>query len=849
MIKKLIGTTLLSIVCVFANRIAAQALYEVPVNEKVLNATLIAEGEVVEQTGFWNEGHTMIYTANRIKVYKVFKGSTTEQFIDIVTSGGVVGNRGVQVSELLELNKGQVGIFFCYPNASNLRSPLNNKLLFDVYASAQGFYNIDTYTGKASAPFVQYNSVINELYPQLQQLVGTSFKVIDPSFKADINLQTQLRTNAPVIASFSPATVDAGATMSAANNQLTINGTGFGSAGGSAAVTFDDANDGTGGTPWVVSSTDNLIISWTDTQIKLRVPSRAGTGTITVRDASGFESASGTPLTVRYSIITQTFSSVTKQMNLMDDNAFGGYTIFYGSNITGTAAQTAFQRALTTWIETVGFAVFEGGSTATNTASGDNINVVARGALPAGVLAVCYSYSSTCAPASSFEFQKTEFDIIITTATSGFETGPCPPITSNIDMESVILHELGHAINLGHINDPLQGGGENNPAKMMHYAITNGVKRTSPDYSSYVGALYCVAPRMGTYGSCGLAAAEMTQQSYTVVANDDCPTFPVAFTPSGTVAAFNLVHATSNKFSDPQFTAINCSSTGVAVTNTQFLAIRTQFGGTLNLSVSGYSTTPVAQQSCGTAGVELAVYAVSSCPAGQAFPAPIACRTFNGDGAITSITGLAANTTYLIMCDGIANTKAAFNLTLTGGVLPIKFTSFTGEIKGNYNQLNWTTEFIQNVSSIVIERSKDGNLFETIGEIKGSVVYNRSNSFNDAKPIVGNNYYRLKIINSDGSVEFSSIVLLKRSDKFLFTLTPNPAVSFVDIQISSEIKGNYNVVLYNMTGQAVMSKSVNVNSGRNTTRMDVGNIAKGLYQVVVYDENKNRVKTNALNIQ
>ena len=40
---------------------------------------LIAEGKVIEKKSFWNNEHTMIYTANTIEVYKLFKGNLVEK--------------------------------------------------------------------------------------------------------------------------------------------------------------------------------------------------------------------------------------------------------------------------------------------------------------------------------------------------------------------------------------------------------------------------------------------------------------------------------------------------------------------------------------------------------------------------------------------------------------------------------------------------------------------------------------------------------------------------------------------------------------------------------------------------
>ena len=138
-----------------------------------------------------------------------------------------------------------------------------------------------------------------------------------------------------------------------------------------------------------------------------------------------------------------------------------------------------------------------------------------------GVLESTYSWFSACPEGSEIlTAQKTGFDIIIRndavslgTAVS-FDDGPCFPSTGSYDLEMIILHEIGHALNLAHINDDYENGGNGyisvNPSKLMHYAILDFVDRRSPDASAYQGVLYTITPQGNTYGNCGLFAGEMS---------------------------------------------------------------------------------------------------------------------------------------------------------------------------------------------------------------------------------------------------------------------------------------------------------------------------------------------------
>lgn len=870
--QKLLLTLCFFIQLVF---VEAQALYKVSNEEKEQHATLIVEGKVVDKTSFWNKARTMIYTANKIQVLKVFKGAVTEQYIEIITQGGSVENESIEASELLDLNKSHVGVFFCHLNVLSIKSPITNHVLWDVYASTQGFIMYDLFNGTAADPFNNYASIENELYPYLQQLTGTALRVVDASFSVK-PIKNSQRTNSISITSFSPQRVNAGSIIDPTNNLLTITGNNFGTFTGIAAVIFNDGNFAPG-TNYAVAANDNalsnLIVSWTNTQIQVRVPTRASSGLLKVRDQFGNEAFADTQLDVFYSVLNATFtiSSIpyVKQSNLMNVDFNGGYTIYYSNSTAGNGidldthpAGATFKRALNTWKEISGFNITEGGTTTNQLVSGasgictmmfDNQNT---GNLPlsAGVLAVCYSYNTICTSnPTNIQARKTKFDVVIrnnavSSGTTQFNLGPCPPTAVNnslTDLETVIFHELGHAINLGHINDAHQGGGagQTNPGKLMNYAIIGGVKRTSPDASARDGANYCIQPRNALYGNCN-TNTEMTPLARFSESKDECPlSFPTVATPGGTQVAFNMVHTSSNRFVDPAFSQVRCDGVGTPVVNNTYYPVRTSFNGILGISVSGYSTSPAELANCNQLGINpvtgfrMAVYQANSCPTAGSFPNPIACRTFASNGIIQDITGLQANTNYLIYIEAIDNTKANFNLTFGGSALPIKFTSFTGKVESNFNQLNWTAEFIDAVKEIVVERSTDGTFFTSIGNVNAEFINQRHGNFKDFKPLM-NSFYRLKVVNLNGSIEYSNTVFLKRSDKVLVTATPNPASNFVELQITNDKVERYNLRLININGQTVYTNTIQTNnSGTTNTKISVNNLPKGAYQLVMYNAN------------
>src|SRR5262249_49157475 len=148
----------------------------------------------------------------------------------------------------------------------------------------------------------------------------------------------------------------------------------------------------------------------------------------------------------------------------------GGYTFKYsistaggGKNFLTDPAHQTFLNAITTWKESVGVNFIEGSTTSVQKIADDTNNLVVfdnlnTGVPPmaSGVLEITYSFSSLCYVQSPFQVyagQKRGFDILIrnngvSAGNIPFEEGPCFPAVGSYDRETVILHELGHALNL-----------------------------------------------------------------------------------------------------------------------------------------------------------------------------------------------------------------------------------------------------------------------------------------------------------------------------------------------------------------------------------------------------------------
>ena len=128
-------------------------------------------------------------------------------------------------------------------------------------------------------------------------------------------------------------------------------------------------------------------------------------------------------------------------------------------------------------------------------------------------------------------------------------------------------------------------------------------------------------------------------------------------------------------------------------------------------------------------------------------------------------------------------TKATIELTL-----PVSLAEFRVEKVEETVLLRWKTAREFKASHFLIERSRDALTWESIGQIKAAGYSEKelSYQFQDVNPHQGLNFYRLKIMDNDGSFELSQVrsIYLDRIQSQV-SIYPNPAADKVFVQLDA----------------------------------------------------------------
>jgi hypothetical protein len=136
--------------------------------------------------------------------------------------------------------------------------------------------------------------------------------------------------------------------------------------------------------------------------------------------------------------------------------------------------------------------------------------------------------------------------------------------------------------------------------------------------------------------------------------------------------------------------------------------------------------------------------------------------------------------------------------------LPVELVRFGAEAKpGGGVQLSWQTASEKNTASFSIERATDGVTFVEIGQTPGAgySAHQLNYDYMDIKPEDGNNYYRLKINDLDGSHAYSNIVSVTLAGNFAAKLYPNPTQHSCFIAFGEDTKQSISATLYDSNGQ------------------------------------------------
>ena len=164
--------------------------------------------------------------------------------------------------------------------------------------------------------------------------------------------------------------------------------------------------------------------------------------------------------------------------------------------------------------------------------------------------------------------------------------------------------------------------------------------------------------------------------------------------------------------------------------------------------------------------------------------------------------------------------------------LPLTLLKFSAVKDRSFARLNWKTTSEVNISHFIIERSGSNSGFEPIGKVfpvTGNSSEKNYNYEDDLSKLSDANvFYRIKIVDADGTFTYTNVEHINFENTAVFTLYPNPVSNSLRINGM----GTFSVELYNSTGKLNLAKVITGGNGN----IDVSRFASGVYWLKIKDQ-------------
>ncbi len=177
-----------------------------------------------------------------------------------------------------------------------------------------------------------------------------------------------------------------------------------------------------------------------------------------------------------------------------------------------------------------------------------------------------------------------------------------------------------------------------------------------------------------------------------------------------------------------------------------------------------------------------------------------------------------------------------------GFVLPVRLLQFTGVYENGYNELNWKAENEINFSHYDVERSTDGVSFNKIATVAGAAASGVNNySYSDNVKNISSAvyYYRLKMVNKDGSSNYSAVINTRRAVEKTYTLLNNPFSDKIAVLFNLSQREKITMVLYDAAGKLLRRQDFIGIAGTNQFELNnLNGLPKGNYVLNIYTGNE-----------
>lgn len=187
-----------------------------------------------------------------------------------------------------------------------------------------------------------------------------------------------------------------------------------------------------------------------------------------------------------------------------------------------------------------------------------------------------------------------------------------------------------------------------------------------------------------------------------------------------------------------------------------------------------------------------------------------------------------------------------------GSRLPVELAGFEATVDDGTVRLTWQTASETGNARFEVQRRADAKrgdgAWTAVGSVEGSGTTTEAQRYQFADedlPYEANQLdYRLRQIDLDGSTQFSKTVTVERSvgEVELLGTYPNPVQSRVTVRYAVPERQEVTIQFHDILGRKVRTLVRSEKTGRHKHRVDVENLASGVYFLRLQAEGKMRTQ-------
>jgi hypothetical protein len=195
---------------------------------------------------------------------------------------------------------------------------------------------------------------------------------------------------------------------------------------------------------------------------------------------------------------------------------------------------------------------------------------------------------------------------------------------------------------------------------------------------------------------------------------------------------------------------------------------------------------------------------------------------------------------YLIYISNYSVSGLAFNLSwqLGGGasldctILPVELVELRAEPLDGHVGIFWTTATESGTSHFVVERIDATDQWVPVASVPaaGHAASSTSYSTRDLAPLLGQNKYRLRMVDQDGSTRYSEVVLTEFEPRRGIILSrPNPAQGRTEFLVRLDNEEKHQLTITAMDGRRLSMATIPTGVGTHEVALDLTGVAAGSY--------------------